>query len=296
METIYKTREYRLTVGDANFSFLTGNTIKIIKDPFFESVFHNHQMHELFFITQGKLEIRSEADKHAMCAGDLAVVPAALLHNIKALEETHYMNIMFSIVPAKKKTRNGYAQQFSDLLDKNQICVIQNFDTMNCFERLRIYQSYGYMDSDQLITACLQEIIFLLKNKLFRSQNMGLLQMKLENIAYRDYLIDQYINSYTGNNPSLQELSEIVQISPSQLQRIIRKLYDQSFRERILFLKMQNAKRLIRDTDIPMIKIADLVGYASFYSFYGVFKKYFGMTPSQYRESVKKNDEKAEKQ
>lgn len=286
MDTVSKVSEYNLTAGDAKFTFLTENTINIFPLSRPVSAFHSHQMHELFFVTRGVLVIKSESGNQEMGVGDLAVVPSELLHTIQPLEETHYMNIMFSIKPAKKKTKNGYVQQFSDLLDNQQITVIRSFDTMNCFERLRIYQNYGHTDSEQLITACLQEIIFLLKNNLFRSKDTGLLQLKLEDIGYRDYIIDQYINEYGNKKLSLAELSEMVHVSPAQLQRIIKKLYNQSFRERILFLKMQNAKQLIRDTDHPMEKIAEMVGYTSFYSFYGVFKKYFGITPSQYRESI----------
>lgn len=292
MDAVSKVSEYHLTAGDAKFTFLTENTINIFPLSRPVAALHSHQMHELFFVTQGALEIKSESGNQNMGVGDLAVVPSELLHTIKPLEETHYMNIMFSIQPAKRQTKNGYVQQFSDLLDKNQITVIRNFDTMNCFERLRLYQSYGHMDSEQLIMACLQEIIFLLKNKLFQAKDTGLLQMRLENIGYRDYIIDQYINEYGNKTLSLAELSEMVHLSPAQLQRIIKKLYNQSFRERILFLKMQNAKQLIRDTDLPMQKIADMVGYASFYSFYGVFKKYFGLTPSQYREKAEKQAKK----
>lgn len=292
MNAVSMVSEYHLTAGDAKFTFLTENTINIFPLSRPVSALHSHQMHELFFVTQGALELKSESGNQNMGVGDLAVVPSELLHTIKPLEETHYMNIMFTIQPAKKRTKNGYVQQFSDLLDKNQITIIRNFDTMNCFQRLRLYQSYGHMDSDQLIMACLQEIVFLLKNKLFRAKDTGLLQMKLENIGYRDYIIDQYINEYGNKTLSLAELSEMVHLSPAQLQRIIKKLYNQSFRERILFLKMQNAKQLIRDTDLPMQEIADRVGYTSFYSFYGVFKKYFGLTPSQYREQVERQTKK----
>ena len=292
MDAVSKVSEYHLTAGDAKFTFVTENTINIFQLSRPVAAFHSHQMHELFFVTQGVLEIKSESGNHEMRAGDLAVVPSELVHTIQPREETHYMNIMFTIQPANKKTKNGYVQQFAQLLDKNQIAVIRDFDTMSCFQRLRLYQDYGHTDSDQLILACLQEIIFLLKHKLFQTKETGLLQMKLENIGYRDYIIDQYINEYSNKKLSLVELSQMVHVSPAQLQRIIKKLYNQSFRERILFLKMQSAKQLIRDTNHPMHKIAEMVGYTSFYSFYGVFKKYFGITPSQYKESVEQQIKK----
>ena len=170
MEAASKICEYHFMAGNARFTFLTENTIKIIKEAHPESAFHSHRLHELFYLTQGRLEIKAESGKIEMNAGDLAVVPSELLHTTKVLEESHYMNIMFGISPAKKKSKRGYAEQFSDLLGMNQITVIPDFDTMNCFERLRIYQSYGHTDTEQLISACLQEIIFLLKNKLFSSR------------------------------------------------------------------------------------------------------------------------------
>lgn len=286
MNKLPTVKEYHLAAEDSCFNFLTDNMIKPHPVQTSEIYFHTHKMNELFFVTKGSLEMRTPTSREVLNVGDLAVVPSELLHGTRVLEETYYMNIMFEVKAVKKNTEAGYVKQFSELLNKDRFVIIPNFDTMGCFKRLRIYQNHIYTDCDQLTTACLHEIIFLLKNALVQSEDKGLGQMTLENISYRDFIIDQYMNSYMEQHITLTELAGILHISVQQLQRIIKKLYDQSFSERIVYLKMQNAKRLIRETDLTMGKIAGMAGYASQYSFFAAFKKQCGMTPSQYRKSV----------
>ena len=46
---------------------------------------------------------------------------------------------------------------------------------------------------------------------------------------------------------------------------------------------MEAAKSTLKNTDIPASEIASLVGYEDPRYFYKVFKKYTGLTPTEYR-------------
>jgi AraC-like DNA-binding protein len=46
---------------------------------------------------------------------------------------------------------------------------------------------------------------------------------------------------------------------------------------------MENAKRLLEDSDIPIKKIAQMNGYSNHDNFTHAFKKYFGSAPSELR-------------
>ncbi|RJW55721.1 helix-turn-helix domain-containing protein, partial [Lachnospiraceae bacterium OM02-3] len=48
-------------------------------------------------------------------------------------------------------------------------------------------------------------------------------------------------------------------------------------------VRMEAAKSTLRNTDIPASEIAALVGYEDPRYFYKVFKKYTGLTPTEYR-------------
>ena len=51
--------------------------------------------------------------------------------------------------------------------------------------------------------------------------------------------------------------------------------------------RMSEAQRLLIETDDPVSRIAELVGYPeNSKHFFTIFKKHFGMTPENYRMSI----------
>ena len=57
----------------------------------------------------------------------------------------------------------------------------------------------------------------------------------------------------------------------------------QSFGEFQAYLRTQEAKRLLRYTDISLSEIAGMLGFSSQAYFHSFFKKAVGMTPSEFR-------------
>lgn len=289
MKGITSFDEYHFTVGDACFTFLNANAVPIpLEDHHAEhSQFHTHRWYEIFYAMNGSLEIYTQDGKETLQQGDLAIVPSKLLHRAFIAEESRNVGLLFDIQAVRYDGEERYAERFRQLLDRDSIAVLRSFDHFGSFKRLMIYQSYHYEDSDRLIAACLQEIVFLIKDGLSTSTDMRTAEVTLENTSYRDYIIENYINSRFYENPSLEELAGQLHISIQQLQRIVKKRYGQSFSERIFFLKMQNASHLLEETDTPVGEVAQMLGYVSAYSFFTAFKRQFGMTPKQYRDSKK---------
>ena len=92
-----------------------------------------------------------------------------------------------------------------------------------------------------------------------------------------------YFQSNYKSSPSLAELAGILHLSVVQTQRIIKKLYNQTFSHRVLALRMNKAKKLITQTDMSVIEIAAAVGYNNAHNFFAAFKRETGTTPKQYR-------------
>lgn len=97
--------------------------------------------------------------------------------------------------------------------------------------------------------------------------------------------IKEYIhNHYTEQNISTDSISDMIGFSCNYTRTLFKKLTGISITEYINQCRMMKAKNLLRETDLTVKKISELVGYPdeSKY-FYVVFKKYFGITPDEYR-------------
>ena len=83
---------------------------------------------------------------------------------------------------------------------------------------------------------------------------------------------------------SLKELADFFNYSERQIQRIIRSCTGMSFSQNIQKLKMKQAARLLMNPKLSVSAIAEELGYMDSGNFRQIFKKYYGMTPAEYRE------------
>ncbi len=90
-------------------------------------------------------------------------------------------------------------------------------------------------------------------------------------------------NHYNYATLSLTEVAEHVGRSPSHLSHILTKKYHQSFREMLIYIRLQKAKELLGSTDESIQNIAVSVGFRNPNYFSRVFKSYTGLTPREWR-------------
>lgn len=98
----------------------------------------------------------------------------------------------------------------------------------------------------------------------------------------------KYLISYIENNYAspltLDYLSEFSNISKYHLCRLFKKYMGFTPNEYIIQLRIENAKKLLKNTMIPANKIGIIVGVQDENYFYRMFKQRTGMTPHDYRE------------
>ena len=66
---------------------------------------------------------------------------------------------------------------------------------------------------------------------------------------------------------------------------MIDKKSGKNFKEYVDQIRLEKAKELLKKNDLKIEYIAELTGYNSSYSFTRFFKKYMGISPSEYRKT-----------
>jgi len=103
----------------------------------------------------------------------------------------------------------------------------------------------------------------------------------------RNYLID-YLTSNKINNITLEELSQKMYLNKKQINRIVKKRYNMTFKQKQIRFRIENAKKHLAETTLSVDQIAVLVGYTNLTSFYKAFRKLVGVTPKTYRDQILK--------
>ena len=101
----------------------------------------------------------------------------------------------------------------------------------------------------------------------------------------------QYVIDHVEEHISLQEAAEAVCISPSYLSTLFKQQYNQSFVSFINQTKVERACALIAEKNLLSREIAYQLGFENAYYFSKVFRRYTGMTPSEYKKSLKDNEQ-----
>ncbi len=82
---------------------------------------------------------------------------------------------------------------------------------------------------------------------------------------------------------NVQLLAQRLRISPNYLSAVFKSETGMRLTEYITNVKMQEAARLIRETQMSVAEVSVAVGYESANYFSSLFKKQYGVTPSDYR-------------
>jgi len=101
-------------------------------------------------------------------------------------------------------------------------------------------------------------------------------------------IIEEYF-LYEYDNLSLNALADRLKLSPRQTQRLIWKYYGKSFQQKKTEARMSVASIMLRDQNRSIAYIADTLGYSSPEHFSAAFRKYYNMTPTEYRKLYKQN-------
>ena len=93
----------------------------------------------------------------------------------------------------------------------------------------------------------------------------------------------QFLRGHLSGDVGIDEAAGMVGKSRAWLTRKFKEEMGQSLGEYQAYLRLQEAKRLLRYTDISLSEIAGMLGFSSQAYFHSFFKKAVGMTPSEFR-------------
>jgi len=97
-------------------------------------------------------------------------------------------------------------------------------------------------------------------------------------VAKAKAYIDEH---YAKKGLTLLEVAQHIHVSPNYLSYLFKKYMNINLWDYVVKLRMEESRRLLLTTDLRRYEIADRVGYESPEHFSKMFKKYFGVSPSE---------------
>lgn len=95
-----------------------------------------------------------------------------------------------------------------------------------------------------------------------------------------------YVNENFEKEISLKTISELFNYNPIYMGRIFKNETGELFSDFLNRIRIENSVMLLHNKKLSTLEIAQKVGFASSNYYYKVFKKYKGVTPTEYRNNI----------
>lgn len=254
---------------------------------------HSHDYFEIYYVFKGNCEFQFEKEQRNLEEGELCIIAPASSHNIIADNND---SIIISIAIRKSTFDSTFFTLLSqkDLLSYFFKTILYNktspnyllFHTKNSKD-IKIIIKNLIMEnnkSDMYYNTCTISWANILFSTILRNYSETI-QFNSYDMGSNFSLIVQYIqNNY--KNLTLNTLAEYFHYSESHLSILIKKNLGLKFTTLITNLKMEDSKNYLINTDLPIEKISEAVGYNSVEHFSRMFKRYYKKSPQQYRKSL----------
>jgi len=109
------------------------------------------------------------------------------------------------------------------------------------------------------------------------------------NKDYKNHIVinvKKYINEHIDEKLTLNRVAEVFNISPNYLSVLFSKCNDIGFTDYINQSKIEEAKNMMKNSNLKIYEISNILGFESAFYFSRVFKKITGMSPRDYMNQI----------
>lgn len=254
--------------------------------------YHQNSHFEICYVVSGKLKIKIENSIHIYEAGTAILLDTGLLHaEFVPFSDNEYIFLginhellRYILYPMDTKSTFCQFMQLAlvDKKDKGTVLSIDLKDKRKLFERLLadLYSELkektdGY---DYLAVGYYKRALKILGS--FDQAHRSFERDKNKQLLFHQVtlLIDEKYDVIT-----LEDLKEEFNYSEDYFNRLIRDVSGATYSEYLKEVRINKAIELLINSELPVEKIARLVGYSNQQFFYKVFKSKLNITPSEYR-------------
>lgn len=129
-------------------------------------------------------------------------------------------------------------------------------------------------------------------NKEDQAKNPELVLTKGDKSKYIMDALKFIEENYASKDLSVKMVANYLGVSEGHLGHLFRKETNFTFASYVTKCRMRAARNLLKDYSHKIFEVAELVGYHDITYFSVTFKKYVGVSPSEYQDRYRENDDK----
>lgn len=247
--------------------------------------YHSHEFLELSIMLQGTSRYHIEGLHQEIHAGQALLFNPGVHHQETQPPNTHstqlHIGFRHVALPGLKPDFLPFAQSIVDLGD-------QKMAFFECAHRIAEENKAGSaFGHDLMLQAQIVELLCVLIRALPNNQVVA---DHFESVTQVHTSVEQqalvaqaeyYLQAHYQSGVTVAAVAEALHVSPSYLSRTFKALKGENPMSYLTALRLNQAKQLLDETNLPINQVSGVVGYQDPFYFSRLFKQHFGQSPSQ---------------
>ena len=254
----------------------------------FQIPVHWHDEFEIIYVRSGFLTVSISGESYIGKTGEAFVVSPGNLHLMGSQSGTvDYYTFLFPLKYISFRTDDMLDEKLLEPLNSGHLMICPRVkDTAKelCEQLIEIYMAKKDESESKIATQVRTKIILLQfilemwkKGFVIENDTSGRNTVEKEMVSY----IQQ---NFTGKI-SLREFGELFHLSEKYISRYFKEHFHITLSQYVTYLRLEHAKQLLQDTDIPVTDVAMQSGYQNVSYFIRSFQKAYAVSPLKYRKN-----------
>ena len=254
----------------------------------FQIPVHWHDELEIIYVKSGFLTVSISGESYIGKTGEAFVVSPGNLHLMGSQSGTvDYYTFLFPLKYISFRTDDMLDEKLLEPLNSGHLMICPRVkDTAKelCEQLIEIYMAKKDESESKIATQVRTKIILLQfilemwkKGFVIENDTSGRNTVEKEMVSY----IQQ---NFTGKI-SLREFGEQFHLSEKYISRYFKEHFHITLSQYVTYLRLEHAKQLLQDTDIPVTDVAMQSGYQNVSYFIRSFQKAYAVSPLKYRKN-----------
>ena len=286
-----------MKIVKTNIASYTNTSLSVFsrEESFFQSPFHSHPEFELVYVLEshGKRIIGNSIESFE--SGDMVFlgdgIPHVWLNDEVFYKENNSLKAKAIVIYF---SRDLFGNSFYELPEAQEVkklfsqamkgvAITGQTNALIAEKMKKLLKKKGF----EVIMGLIEILSLLSKSKDLRYINDdNYVSVADDNKNDRLAAVFQYVKSNYKKEISLEEISQIANLTPTSFCRMFKTKTKKPFVEYLNEIRVSNACRYLIETDLGVSEIAYECGYKTASNFNKLFKKLMGTTPKEYRKKA----------
>lgn len=264
--------------------------VRHISEPREALELHTHDYFQVYYICSGRILHHIEGSAAELSAGDVFILPPNVPHYIEKLgNQVDFYSLSFtpsyfqSVRESNKLLLDFLYYLRSQSLQSIHPRFTLSFEDAVFSETLvkRIMEEFESKKTgkDELIKECVSALLSIFARAYFEQRAEALISEENRLLVMHSI---EYIKNHLDEDITLSEIVRRSAMSKTSFCSIFNSIVGMPFKEYLNRLRIERAAKLIASGE-KICVVGNCCGYSEFSTFYRNFKKYMGVSPSEFK-------------